>query len=76
MASNDQAGSNKAPESTSERRRSSVTKPLFANLAAHNRNPETAARRASFGEQKVGQPGIIGKMWNNWTKGDGGSAAK
>jgi len=77
MASQDQSNANQTNDAPKDRRRSSTSKPLFANLTAHKSNPDAAARRASFGEQKVGKPTTIGKMWNTWMRGDtGGSGAK
>jgi len=73
MASTDQTTPTESKSSRTERRRSSASKPLFSTLTAHTSNPDAAARRASFGEQKVGQPTVIGKLWNNWIKGDAGS---
>ncbi|KAI9809889.1 MAG: hypothetical protein M1825_000322 [Sarcosagium campestre] len=56
-----------------ERRRSSGgnTEGLFSGLVAQKRNSgdaSAAARKASFDEMKPA-PGVIGSMWNSFTKG-------
>ncbi|KAF2686850.1 hypothetical protein K458DRAFT_416186 [Lentithecium fluviatile CBS 122367] len=53
---------------TTERRRSSVTR--FANLEALKRktDEESMNRRASL-HDAYGKPGVLGTMWNNFTRG-------
>jgi len=50
------------------RRRSSASGDKFAGLAALKRNSQDE-RKASWQEQKTGSPGILGGMWQNFTKG-------
>ncbi|KAF2817651.1 uncharacterized protein BDZ99DRAFT_457375 [Mytilinidion resinicola] len=59
-----------ATSSPPGRRRSSVTT-RFANLEAlkHPNTEEAAARRASMADHKIGSPGVIGNLWNSWTRG-------
>jgi len=54
-----------------ERRRSSASSGKFAGLMDQKRNSSdatAAARRTSFAEQKPAT-GIIGGLWNSFTKG-------
>ncbi|KAG7002139.1 hypothetical protein G7Y79_00028g061600 [Physcia stellaris] len=57
-----------------ERRRSSGSSPAkFASLMNQKRNSSDAtatARKASFAEQS-NKPGVIGSMWQSFTKGNG-----
>ncbi|KAH8891033.1 hypothetical protein GQ53DRAFT_824244 [Thozetella sp. PMI_491] len=43
---------------------------LFESLQAQKRNPDPAhmARRQSLHDQRP-EPGVFGKMWNNWVHG-------
>ncbi|KAF2452182.1 hypothetical protein P171DRAFT_426560 [Karstenula rhodostoma CBS 690.94] len=57
---------------TSERRRSSVSK--FANLEALKRpQDESSVNRRSSLQDSYGKVGVIGTMWNNFTRGPSGS---
>ncbi|GKT54915.1 conidiation-specific expression protein [Colletotrichum tofieldiae] len=61
------AGKNSnAPVSPTGRRRSSGT--LFQGLMDQKRHDGTAARRQSMTDSKP-QPGFLGQMWQNWTRG-------
>ncbi|KAJ9668820.1 hypothetical protein H2201_001066 [Coniosporium apollinis] len=58
----------------SERRRSSGAT-RFANLHAFKRDPandNATQRRSSFADQAQ-KPGVLGQMWNNWTRGPNSS---
>ncbi|KAF2502413.1 hypothetical protein BU16DRAFT_521141 [Lophium mytilinum] len=59
-----------ATSSPPGRRRSSATA-RFANLEAlkHPNTEEAAARRAGMADHKIGNPGVIGNLWNSWTRG-------
>jgi len=50
------------------RRRSSASGDKFAGLTGQKRNSQDE-RKASWTEQKPGQPGILGGIWQNFTKG-------
>jgi len=50
------------------RRRSSASGDKFAGLTATKRNSQDE-RKASWQDQKVGSSGILGGMWQNFTKG-------
>ncbi|KAL3423922.1 hypothetical protein PVAG01_05669 [Phlyctema vagabunda] len=53
-------------------RRASQEGTMFSGLMNHKRNStdaSAAARRQSFNEMKPA-PGIIGQMWNNFTRGE------
>jgi len=68
------AQQNAAPvaNSTAAGRRRSSASDKFAGLTAHKRassDEASTARKASWAEQKPGQPGILGGMWNTFTKG-------
>jgi len=59
------------PLSPTERRRSSGTM-RYANLYALKRpegDDEGAKRRASLTDARIGQPGVFGTWWNNFTRG-------
>ncbi|EXJ59394.1 uncharacterized protein A1O5_12275 [Cladophialophora psammophila CBS 110553] len=49
-------------------RRRSSTSEKFAGLTGQKRNNHDD-RKANWAEQKPGQPGILGGMWQNFTKG-------
>ncbi|OAP55095.1 hypothetical protein AYL99_10795 [Fonsecaea erecta] len=50
------------------RRRSSASAEKFAGLTGQKRASQDD-RKASWNDQKPGQPGILGGMWQNFTKG-------
>jgi len=35
----------------------------------HPNTEEGAAKRAAMADSKIGQPGIFGQLWNNFTRG-------
>ncbi|KAF1984620.1 hypothetical protein K402DRAFT_395640 [Aulographum hederae CBS 113979] len=64
-------GNDAAAAGATKERRSSSGAQRFANLMQAKRDPNDAAgaaRRLSTQEQGP-QPGMIGKMWHDWTKG-------
>ncbi|KAL9091754.1 MAG: hypothetical protein Q9159_001269 [Coniocarpon cinnabarinum] len=68
----DSSGSSDSPSSAGFRRPSQESSPMFGGLASLKRdstNPDQTQRRSSLGEQAP-QPGILGSMWKNYTKGN------
>ncbi|KAI4286282.1 MAG: hypothetical protein L6R38_000048 [Xanthoria sp. 2 TBL-2021] len=64
------------PDESQRRRSSSGTK--FNGLMGQKRNSAdiaSTARKASFAEQNKA-PGMLGSMWNSFTKGNGSSDNK
>ncbi|KAF2269848.1 hypothetical protein CC78DRAFT_574721 [Lojkania enalia] len=76
MRRSSEASVGSSNESPTERRRSSATN-RFAALEALKRPTDEAstARRSSL-QDSYGKTGIIGTMWNNFTRGPSGSPPK
>jgi hypothetical protein len=43
----------------------------FANLEAlkHPNTEEGAAKRAAMADSRIGHPGVVGQLWNKFTRG-------
>ncbi|OCL03664.1 hypothetical protein AOQ84DRAFT_381400 [Glonium stellatum] len=68
------AKNNEPTMATTQQKRSSATQ--FSNLMAQKRDTDTAERRANFSEQKIGKPGFIGQIWNDFVRGEASGEVK
>ncbi|KAI9665088.1 MAG: hypothetical protein M1821_006536 [Bathelium mastoideum] len=61
---------NGAPNSPTDRRRSSGEKFAALHNLKRNSNPDAfAQRRTSVTEQTAAKPGFFGQLWHNYTRG-------